>query len=55
LDKLKEDIIMDRRERTSHMGDIDYLRVGLKGTHPIKEKWIERDKVRELFCHLFVN
>jgi hypothetical protein len=28
LDELKEDIILDRRMRTSRKGDVDYLRVG---------------------------
>jgi hypothetical protein len=42
LDELQEDIIVDRRARTSRRGDVDYLRVGLKGTHPSKEKWIRR-------------
>jgi hypothetical protein len=37
------------------MGDVYYLRVGLKGTYPTKEKWIEKDKVRELFPHLSVD
>jgi hypothetical protein len=55
LAKLKEDIIMDRRTRTSRKGDVDYLRVGLKGTHPSKAKWIEKDKVRELFPHLSID
>jgi hypothetical protein len=55
LDEMKEDIILDRKTRTSHRGDVNYLRVGLKGTHPSKEKWIEKDKVRELFPHLPVN
>jgi hypothetical protein len=55
LDELQEDIILDRRTRTSHRGDVDYLLVGLKGTHPSKEKWIEKDKVRGLFPHLPVD
>jgi hypothetical protein len=38
LDDLKEDIILDKRTRTSHRADVDYLRVGLKATHPSKEK-----------------
>jgi hypothetical protein len=54
LDKLKEDIILDKRMRSSCRGDVDYLRVGLKGTHPSKAKWTEKDKVMELFPHLFV-
>jgi hypothetical protein len=52
LDELHEDIILVRRTRTSCRGDFDYLRVGLKGTHPSKEKWIEKEKVRGLFPHL---
>ena len=55
LDELKEDIILDRRTRTSRRGDVDYLRVGLKGTHPSKEKWIEKDKVRGCFPNLPID
>jgi hypothetical protein len=55
LDELQEDIILDRSMRTSCMGDVDYLRVGLKGTHPRKAKWIEKDKVRGLFPHLPID
>jgi hypothetical protein len=55
LDELQEDIILGRRKRTSHMSDVDYLQVGLKGTHPSKTKWIEKDKVRGLFPHLPVD
>jgi len=55
LDELHEDIILDRRTRTSCRGDVDYLRVGLKATHPSKAKWIEKNKVRELFPHLPIN
>ena len=32
LDELKEDIILERRTRTSRRGDVDYLRVRLKDT-----------------------
>ena len=55
LDELQEYIILDRRMRTSCRGDVDYLCVGLKGTHPSKEKWIEKNKVRGLFPHLPVD
>jgi hypothetical protein len=55
LDELKEDIILDRRMRTSRRGDVEYLRVGLKGTHPSKSWWIEKEKVREKFPHLPVD
>jgi hypothetical protein len=55
LDELQEDIILDIRKRTSRRGDVDYLRVGLRGTHPSREKWIEKDKVREIFPHLPID
>jgi hypothetical protein len=55
LDGIHEDIILDMRTRTSHQGDVDYLRVGLTDTHPRKAKWIEKHKVRELFPHLLVD
>jgi hypothetical protein len=55
LDDLSEYIILDMRMRTSHRGDVDYLRVGLKGTHPRKAKWIKKKKLRELFPHLPVD
>jgi hypothetical protein len=41
LDELKEDIILERRMRNSHRGEVDYLLVGLKGTHRSKAKWID--------------
>ena len=52
LDELKEDTILDRRKRESKMGSADYLRFGLKGTKPSKEKWMEARKVREVYPHL---
>jgi hypothetical protein len=55
LDELKEYIILDKRMRTSRMGYVDYVLVGLKGTPPSKEKWIEKDKVREILPHLYFN
>jgi hypothetical protein len=54
LDKLREDSILYIRTRTSCMGDVEYLRVGVKGTHPSKERWIEKGKVREKFPHIYV-
>jgi hypothetical protein len=55
LDELQEDIILDRRTRTSRRGNVDYIQVGLKGSHPSKAKWIEKDKVRGLFPHLPID
>jgi hypothetical protein len=55
LEELHEDIILDRRMKTSRRGDVEYIRVGLKGTHLSKEKWIEKDKVIGIFPHLPVD
>ena len=55
MDELKEDVILDRIKRTSRRGDVDYLRVGIRGTHPSKSKWIEEEKVREKFRHLSLD
>jgi hypothetical protein len=38
--------------RTSKRGNVEYLRVGLKGTNPRKDKWIKVVKVREIYPHL---
>jgi len=55
LDELREDIILDRKTRTSQQGDVEYLLVGLKGMHPSKAKWLEKEKVREQFPHLPID
>jgi hypothetical protein len=55
LDELQEYVILDKRMRTSRRGDVDYLRVGLKGTHPSKAKWIKKDKLRGVFPHLPID
>ena len=52
LDELKEDAILDRRTCTSRRGNVDYVQVGLKGNKPSKEKWMEVEKVRDLYPHL---
>ena len=52
LDELKEDSILDRRTCTSSRGNVDYVRVGLKGRKLSKAKWIEVEKVRDLYPHL---
>ena len=53
--ELHEDIILDRRMRTSKRRNVEYLRVGLKGANPSKAKWIEVGKVRELYPHLHID
>jgi hypothetical protein len=52
LDELKEDAILDRRTHTSRRGNADYVHVGLKGSKLSKAKWIELEKVRDLYPHL---
>jgi hypothetical protein len=55
LTELQEDTILDRRMRTSKRGNVEYLRVGLKGTNPSKAKWIEVGRARELYPHLHID
>jgi len=43
LDELPEDIILNRGIGTSWQGDVEYLRVGFKGMHPNKARWMEKD------------
>ncbi len=47
MTKLQEDTILDRKVRTSRQGDVEYLRVGLKGMNPSKARWMEIVRVRE--------
>lgn len=49
LNELQEDSILDRKIRTSCRGEVEYLRVGIKGVHPSKAWWMEIGKVRELY------
>jgi len=55
LEELQQDTILDRKVRTSRGGNVEYLRVGLKGTNPRKSKWIEIGRVMEPYPHLFVD
>ena len=55
LDALQEDVILDRRIKTSQRGDVEYLQVGLKGVKTSKSKWMEIIRVRELYPHLVVE
>ena len=55
LNELQEDSILDKRIRTSCKGNVEYLRVGLKGTNPTEERCIEIVKVRELYHHLLTK
>ena len=55
LDELQEDVVPNRRTRTSHCGDVKYLRVGVKGVHLRKVKWIDIWRVREFYPHLLAD
>ena len=52
LNELQEDIVLDRKVRMTHRGDVEYLRIGLKGSKPSSAKWIEIGQVRQLYPHL---
>ena len=47
LNELQEDIVLDRKVRTVHKGDVEYLRIGLKGSKTSSSKWIEIGQVRQ--------
>ena len=53
LNELQEDAILDKKVKTSQRGDMEFLRVGLKGMHPSKSRWLETGRVREMYPHLF--
>ena len=55
ISELHEDTILDINIRTSKRGNVEYLSVGLKGTNPSKDKWIEVGRVRELYPHLHID
>ena len=55
MNELQDDVILDKNVRTSQRGNAEYLRVGLKGMHPSKARWMEIGKVRELYPHLLAE
>jgi len=52
LNELQEDTMLDRKVRTTHRGDVEYLKIGLKGSKPSNAKWIEIEQVRKQYPHL---
>jgi len=52
LNELQEGTILDRKVRTTCRGDMEYLRIGLKGSKPSSAKWIEIGQVRKQYPHL---
>ena len=53
LNELPEDTMLDKKVRTTRSGQVEYLRIGLKGSKLSNAKWIEIGKVRQQFPHLF--
>jgi len=49
---LREEKVLDRKVRTTCRGDVEYLRIGLRGSKPSSEKWIEIGHVRTFYPHL---
>lgn len=45
--ELQEDTVLDKKVRMTRRGDVEYLRVGLKGSKPSSAKWIEIGQVRK--------
>ena len=52
LNELQEDTVLDRKVRRMRRGDVEYLRIGLKGSMPSSAKWIEIGQVRQQYPHL---
>jgi len=52
LNELQEHTVLDRKVRTTCRGDVEYLRIGLRGSKPSSAKWIEIGQVRNLHPHL---
>lgn len=52
MNELWEDTILDRKVQSSRHGDVEYLRVALKGMNPSKARWMAIRTVRELYPHL---
>ena len=52
LNELQEDTVLDKKVRTTRSGQVEYLRIGLKGSKLSSAKWIEIGQVRQQFPHL---
>ena len=52
LNELQEDTVLNRKVRTTRRGDVEYLRIGLKGSKQSSAKSIEIGQVRQLYPHL---
>jgi len=47
LNELQEDIVLDRKVRKTRRGDVECLRIGLRGSKSSSAKWIEIGQVRQ--------
>ena len=52
LNELQEDTVLDRKVRTTHRGDTEYLRIGLKGSKASSARWIDIGQVRKIYHNL---
>eukprot|EP00253_Pinus_taeda_P014054 PITA_14054 len=52
LNELQEDTILDKKVRTTRRGDVEYLRIGLKGLKPGSARWKAIEQARKLYPHL---
>ena len=52
LNELQEDTVLDRKVRTMRNGQVEYLRIGLKGSKPSSAKLTEIGQVRKKYPHL---
>eukprot|EP00253_Pinus_taeda_P010104 PITA_10104 len=53
LNELQEDTVLDRKVQTMCSGQVEYLRIGLKGSKPSSMKWIEigQERTEEACWH----
>jgi len=47
LNELQEETVIDRKVMTRHMGEVEYLRIALKGSKLSSAKWIEIGQVKK--------
>jgi len=52
MDMLAEDVVLEKKKRSSYSGEHEVWHIGLKGQHLQKAKWYAFDRMRELYPHL---
>ena len=52
LNELQEDTVLDKNVRTTRRGEVEYLRIGPKGSKPSSAKWVEIGQVKKQYPHL---